>query len=56
MTAALDEPGTDLQAVLVERGVQLPHGVDRFANALLGNRDGDHIRKGSHFQGNETTR
>ncbi|HEY5115579.1 MAG TPA: hypothetical protein VIJ00_08660, partial [Nakamurella sp.] len=41
MTAALDDPGTDLQAVLVERAVPLPHG-------------GDHIRKASQFQGNES--
>ena len=43
LTAALDDPGTDLQAVLVERVVPLPHG-------------GGHIRKASQFQGNETTR
>ena len=43
LAAALDDPGTDLQAVLVERVVPLPHG-------------GDHIRKAPQFQGNETTR
>jgi hypothetical protein len=29
LTAALDDPGTDLQAVLVERVVPLPHGGDQ---------------------------
>jgi len=38
---ALDDPGTDLQAVLVERVVPLPHGAD-------------HIREASQFQGSGT--
>jgi len=37
LTAALDDPGTGLPAaVRVERGVPLPHGVDRFANPTPG--------------------